>query len=335
MDSQDSPSKSTPSESGTPIAKHDSRHDKTEYDLTRLSDVQDYIATIELGFKHRSVERLPGETATYIYRVTGLNDKGQGCACIVKHMADQTQSDTCYMLDLEPLNYEAIYLFSLSVSDPRSCCSVSFNPTSLRIESTHVHPARFHYYNSESKILTYEDSGNRNLKDAYTGLSAAEVQEIGTQLGRWLANMHMKTSSEQLHERYGNNKTALEVCRYPYANLGAALKEYGHDGELGSIIDKRFGSSIDKDGKVLCHGNFWPANVMIRSDDKGTGPYVATIINWEMGRISNSATDVGQFAAEAFLLDETQGGKGLRVAFLEAYFATSSIDSGSWETVRV
>ncbi|KAJ4320372.1 hypothetical protein N0V94_003446 [Neodidymelliopsis sp. IMI 364377] len=333
MDSQGSPSRSTSLDSGPPITKHDSRHDNTEYDLTRPSDVQDYIATIELGFKPHSVERLAGGTDNHVYRVTGLNDKGQECACIIKHMVEQQQSDGSHSLDPELLDHEAKCLFTLH--EPRPCCSVSFNPTSLRVESTHVHPAMPYHYDIETTLLIYEDGGNRTLKDAYSELSAAEIQDVGVQLGRWLANLHMKASSEHLQEHRYNNNTALEVCHYPYANLGVALTEYGHDGELGSVIDKQFGSSIDKDGESLCHGKFWPTNVMIRSGDEGKGPYVATVINWEMGRIGNSATDVGQFAAEAFLLDETQGRKGLRVAFLEAYFATSSIDSGSWETVRV
>jgi thiamine kinase-like enzyme len=44
-----------------------------------------------------------------------------------------------------------------------------------------------------------------------------------------------------------------------------------------------------------------------------------TIVDWEMSRRGTSATDVGQFAAEAFLLDRFRGNRGLRRDFLRSY----------------
>lgn len=46
-----------------------------------------------------------------------------------------------------------------------------------------------------------------------------------------------------------------------------------------------------------------------------------------MVRRGTGATDVGQFAAEAFLLDQFRGGRGLLVAFLNSYVAARTGDS--------
>tara|TARA_R110002003_G_scaffold33_2_gene2057 strand:+ start:3570 stop:3977 length:408 start_codon:yes stop_codon:yes gene_type:complete len=46
----------------------------------------------------------------------------------------------------------------------------------------------------------------------------------------------------------------------------------------------------------------------------------------QMVRRGTSATDVGQFAAEAFLLDRFRGGRGLRRDFLTRYFSMRKDD---------
>ena len=45
-----------------------------------------------------------------------------------------------------------------------------------------------------------------------------------------------------------------------------------------------------------------------------------------MVRRGCGATDVGQFAAEAHLLDHFRGGRGLRAAFLKGYRASGELD---------
>lgn len=44
-----------------------------------------------------------------------------------------------------------------------------------------------------------------------------------------------------------------------------------------------------------------------------------TVLDWEVCRRGNGATDVGQFAAEAWLLDRFCGGRGLLNSFLKSY----------------
>ena len=53
-----------------------------------------------------------------------------------------------------------------------------------------------------------------------------------------------------------------------------------------------------------------------REEGEGT---VLSVVDWEITRRGIGATDVAQFAAEAYLLDRFCGGKGLLGAFVEAY----------------
>lgn len=98
--------------------------------------------------------------------------------------------------------------------------------------------------------------------------------------------------------------------------------------ELGAVVNNYFGHFLTIEKESVCHGDFWPGNVMLQSGSQTGSPDVITVIDWEMVRVGNSATDVGQFAAEAFLLDRFYGGKGLHTSFIRAYFQSSAVKFG-------
>ena len=72
----------------------------------------------------------------------------------------------------------------------------------------------------------------------------------------------------------------------------------------------------------MCHGDFWPGNVLVGGGQK------LTVVDWEIVRRGCGATDLGQFAAEAWLLDRFGGGRGLLPAFLSAYRETVKHNEG-------
>jgi Ser/Thr protein kinase RdoA (MazF antagonist) len=123
-------------------------------------------------------------------------------------------------------------------------------------------------------------------------------------------------SDQQSHS---NNPVAFNVYRYSYNNLHMALSQFGRDPQLAHRINKEFGGLLQTDDECMCHGDFWPGNVLVRFDKMQ--PFELTVVDWELVRRGTSATDIGQFAAEAFLLDRFRGGRGLRSAFLDAYAA--------------
>lgn len=134
---------------------------------------------------------------------------------------------------------------------------------------------------------------------------------VGRNLGIWLAGLHQKTQTTDI----GDNKTAKSIYRFAYSHSAAALAKYGFDPSLGERINQEYGSLLSTDNECVCHGDFWPGNVLVNEQS-------LTVVDWEMVRRGCGATDVGQFAAEASLLDRFRGGRGLMGAFLAGHQET-------------
>ena len=313
---------------------------RSEYDFTKPEDVRDYLDFSKYLDRDRAnskafeLRRLEGGTANHVYRLTET-DEGKKETTIFKHAALQFKSDPSQSLDPGRMDYEAAVLEKLS-GDRRCCFITGPNLSNIKIKNTHVHAVDFGFYEKDIKFLNIQDGGEKNLKDAYLDLSAEEAQEIGAALGEWLATLHgniPKTHVSATVSGQNNNKVGMDITRFSYKYLHTIFKEFGHSEELGHKIDEHFGSLIEEDEECVCHGDFWPGNVVLQKDVSGRGPYVLTVVDWEMVRVGNGATDVGQFAAEAFLLDRFHGNKGLHAAFIRAYFRSSAVSYGVKERI--
>lgn len=180
-----------------------------------------------------------------------------------------------------------------------------------------------HHFDPDAHVLIMDDCGLQNLKAAYSSIPASSVPSIGTALGRWLAQLHTRTPDLRSHD----NAEAKAMYRYAYANLASSFEKFGFDAREARAIDEEFGAMLVTDDEVVCHGDFWPGNVLVRADGPatlggGSSRLQLSIVDWEMTRRGTGATDVAQFAAESYLLDRFCGGKGLLGAFLEAYVAS-------------
>ncbi|KAI4663641.1 uncharacterized protein J4E78_004057 [Alternaria triticimaculans] len=278
------------------------------YNLTDEKGLQKYLEATQ--FPAASVQLLSGGNANYVFRVT----KHDGSTSIFKHAEPVLKLNKDFALDPARMDYEVRILEALSST--RSPLPTS--PT-----SSNVHAARFLSYDQSEKLLQIEDGGRRNLKDAYTD-PKLDTSSIGEQLARWLAALHTAARNFSLASPdkgvdSNNNPIAVSVYRYSYNDLHTALTQFGHDPQLAVLINEKFGSLLATDDECICHGDFWPGNILVR--DLELQPVELTIVDWEMVRRGTSATDVGQFAAEAFLLDRFRGGRGLLGVFLNAYIA--------------
>ncbi len=162
-------------------------------------------------------------------------------------------------------------------------------------------------YDAENHVLHVQDGGPRTLKEAYVD-QTLDIESFGRELGQWLAGFHQNTKAANI----GDNKTAKAIYRFAYSNLSSSLEKFGFEPSLGQSIDQQYGSLLSTDDECLCHGDFWPGNVVVNGQK-------LTVVDWEMVRKGCGATDVGQFAAEAWLLDRFRGGRALLRAFLEGY----------------
>jgi thiamine kinase-like enzyme len=282
------------------------------YDLTTKEGLHRYL--IAGGKSPISIQSLSGGTANYVYRV----EFSEGDIGVFKHAAPYLSSNRDFAFDQARMDFEAGVLKAVLPSQD--------------VSASAVHAVRLIEYNSQHKLLCIEDGGERTLKQAYND-QTLDVTDIGSRLAVWLARLHrtmdpslcFKDRTQNATESHNNNTIAVHIYRHAYNNLHTALTKFGHSTAIADHVNEQFGSLLESDDECLCHGDFWPGNVLLKSasQEPSTSPPSSvpalTIVDWEMSRRGTSATDVGQFAAEAFLLDTFSGNRGLRKAFLDAY----------------
>jgi tRNA A-37 threonylcarbamoyl transferase component Bud32 len=261
-----------------------------------------------------------GGVVNYIWRVTTPTAR----TSIIKHASHHLRINEKFLISVDRMDYEVHALRTI----PGLLYASGSDQLGIQL------PAVIRY-DAERHVLQISDGGSRNLKSAYAD-PALDIQALGTRLGRWLAGLHIITSSVAIlpiiKERF-NNVTGKSIYRTNFNGLGASLEKFGYDRKLGERMNKKFGALLETDEVCLSHGDFWPANVIVTDSNSKSSSLDLTIIDWELTRIGNGATDVGQFAAEAWILEtysaskatdgssDVTGGRGLVEAFLKAYLA--------------
>jgi thiamine kinase-like enzyme len=262
------------------------------------------------------VKILSGGTANFCWRVTTL----LGRRSIIKHAEAYVRSMPNFKLPVERMDYEHLALTIVP----------GFIP-----EDEHVLLPEVYHYFPEEHVLDMFDGGSRTLKESYIEDDTINVSQLGQKIGTWLARLHKSTSEPEtlqlVREKLGNSP-GKSIYRYTYNGLASVLENFGYDRGLGERINEQFGSKLETDEVCLCHGDCWPGNFLVEDQDQNPAETVEgveekpqaptlTLVDWELVRVGNGATDVGQFTAESWLLDRFHGGKGLLEAFLSAYLA--------------
>jgi hypothetical protein len=297
-------------------------------DLTNVDGMKNYIQH-RLGVPDVKLEVIAGGTANYVYRLLGGNKESEGRSWILKHAAGHLSSNPEFNLPPSRMDFEARIL-THKLKEKIECHCNNLESSLVISPAIHVHTVPLIFYDIGLKLLCIRDAGSRNLFSAYKDLSEDDVQKIGTAIGRWLARLHTETPHSNATGDSGlNNEVGVMIARHTYNSLSSALSQTCYDAELGLKINSSFGGLLAMDDESVCHGDFWPGNVMLQDSSVTGAPEILTVIDWEFVRVGSSATDVGQFAAEAFMLDRFCGNKGLRSAFLQSYCHTRTHDSPS------
>ncbi|KAK5201209.1 kinase-like domain-containing protein [Cryomyces antarcticus] len=258
------------------------------------SDITSYLAT--LNIIPTTLSQLNGGTANLAWRIRDSTNR----SIIIKHAEPYIRTNASILLPTDRMDFEHVALTTLTL------------PPQPHIDIPIALPSVYHY-NSTRHVLLMSDGGPRTMKAAYTD-PTLDIPALGRGLGTWLASLHASTKTTT---SVGDNQTAKSIARYSYANLASALASYGFDASLGEDIDAEYGSLLQSDDACICHGDFWPGNIVLAA--ASTSRPTATVVDWELVRRGCGATDVGQFAAEAYLLDRFCGSRGLCAAFLDAY----------------
>ena len=280
-------------------------------DLTKVEGVKVYLERKNIPFKN--VTYLPGGSGNFIWLIEDVGHP----KTILKHAEPYVKSNPQLAFPQERMDFEARAIQQLGSAAAFEDASFVALPT--------IAPPTVHSYDQENHTLLMNYGGSRNLKEAYQD-PALEVPGWGRRIGAWLATLHQSTEQTDI----GDNKAGREIYRYAYAGLERTFKKWGMEEALGKRINDRYGAMLSTDNECVCHGDCWPGNFLV-SDEIDR----LTVVDWEMTRRGNGATDVGQFAAEAFLLDRFCGGRGLMPAFIEAYRDTTAISKDFAERIAV
>ena len=263
-------------------------------EITNTEQLKAYLGMLgDTSLDLNSLQLLAGGSANFVWRISDRSGK----SIIIKHAEPYVKTAPHLSFPVDRMDFEHEAMTSVSpLLDPNPIVSV----------------AEVYRYDPDNHILMLEDGGARTLKEAYPD-PALDIPTFGHALGLWLAKMHQGTKQMAI----GDNRTAKSIYRFAYTHLASAMQKYDLDPSLAVQVDAQYGSLLHSDDECVCHGDFWPGNVLV--DDHAS----LTMVDWEMVRRGCGATDVGQFAAEAHLLDRFRGAKGLRAAFLRGYGGSS------------
>jgi hypothetical protein len=246
------------------------------YDLTTDTGLQTYLMG-KTGFP-KSVRCLEGGTANYVYLVE-FADSSPG---VFKHAAPYLHGNNAFKFDPARMDFEAAILRAVP---------------SIESSELAAHAIKFLDYDPDYKLLKMEWGGLQNLKLAYEN-PQIDMREIAYGLAKWLATLHLGSRDLRIEVPSqnvtigagGNNGIAVNIYRHSYNNLHAALSAYGYDSQLADHINEEFGSLLATDNECLCHGDFWPGNVLWQPSGQYspdiTGMHKSmhklTIVDWEM-----------------------------------------------------
>ena len=267
--------------------------------ITNIEQLEAYLKEHDINYKTVSI--LTGGTCNFVFRIINEIDK----PIIVKHAEPYVAGMREMPFTTARMDFEHTALKTI--------------PKALSLAS-HISLPEIYRYDAEAHVMMMADGGERTLKAAYTDF-AINIDTMGEEIGRWLAHLHASTKVLDI----GDNRAGKAIYRYHYYTMAETLKQHDLDPSLGERINNEYGSLLLTDNDNVCHGDFWPGNILLREG------YI-TVVDWEMCRRGCGATDVGQFAAEAYLLDRFRGGRGLLPAFLRGY---READKGTVDFSRV
>ena len=298
------------------------------YPPTDLSSVAAYLDFHSIPFDH--ITPLSGGFTNYIFLVSHTTRR----PFVLKHSSTNIKSFPSMSASVDRADCEVRALrivpdlleAAYPTTEMQEVCPRPDLESALDI---HL-PALLHY-DAASHVQHQVPCGVRTLKDAYSD-ATLDIPSVGLRIGRWLARLHAVVP---VSDAFADNGVGRRVCGAGYRNAPRVLETAGLDSEKFRQIVARYEKQIElekpqESAPAICHGDFWPGNVLL-SANGSRGPITVstkpasmyaprlTVLDWEMSRRGYGATDVGQFAAEAWLLDTFRGGRGLLKAFLSAY----------------
>ena len=260
--------------------------------------ISEYLASHPAYISSLSLE---GGVSNFLYRLT----KKDGSTVILKHAEPYAAFDKTWSHSIERIECEQAALTSIPAA---LLSALPTSPGAVEI------PKLISYDHQEHNIIM-SDCGTAatDLHTAFPNLSRVSRVDCGRRLGQWLAALHKCTAIDKTafsgnvvaQDRKGmDQRISLLSAGLPIASSGTGTPlEIALERQEFTQLLEPFVVAVTtaKSGSVT-HGDFWPGNVMVSPPHDPNTKELLAIIDWESVRLGTGASDVGVFAAEAWLL---------------------------------
>ena len=170
-------------------------------------------------------------------------------------------------------------------------------------------------YDHGEHNLIMSDCGaaTKDLHTAFPSLTSVQRVDYGRRLGLWLAALHKCTAIDKAafsgnvaaKERKGmDQRISLLSVGLPISSSGAGtpVQITSEQREFLELLEPFVAAVTDTDTGCVVHGDFWPGNILVSPSPAETTKDFLAVMDWEGVRLGTGASDVGVFAAEAWLL---------------------------------
>nr|GAT47497.1 predicted protein [Mycena chlorophos] len=280
-----------------------------ELDLSQPSDVLEYLAATP--FSSSRVEILSGGNANFIFRLF-LNDPAVVGAptAVLKHAKPWSRSNSSFALAIGRQEIEAFALQRM-----RPLLDESTPDSIVTVPKVFLHDSNAH-------IIIMEDAGENSepLKALLrrTSLPAGNLGHLCTDLGRFLATIHNRGSTDSLLMEKVNQNTQMRgiTSWITYDRLLPILRGEGQYNNLFSpslvgpdglseadlermqALCSQRSAEIHSAQDVFTMGDFWTGNIICRVDAQAGAVDKALVVDWEVTKPGVPFLDFGQLAAE-------------------------------------
>ncbi|KAH8671689.1 kinase-like domain-containing protein [Xylariales sp. PMI_506] len=248
-----------------------------------------------------SATPLDGGVSNFLYRLT----KKDGSTVILKHAEPYAACDKTWSYGIERVACEHAALSLI----PTALLSSSSADTG-EVEIPHV----ISYDHSEHNLIMSDCGGSsKDLHTAFPSLTSAQRMDYGRRLGLWLAALHKCTGVDTAafsaniaaKERKGiDQRISLLSAGLPIASssAGTPAQVASEQREFAELLEPFVVAVTEVETGVMVHGDFWPGNILVSTSPAETTKDSIAVIDWEDVRLGTGASDLGVFAAEAWLL---------------------------------
>ena len=157
------------------------------------------------------------------------------------------------------------------------------------------------YHDSDQHVIIIEDLGNLPTADVWLqtpNLDRALIMETAENLGIFLADLHLSTTSENrssLSNSFANEDRKRVVFDFAVEPLKQILEEFNipqRDKIYETVETEFYKAQQNGFSHVFSMGDLWTSSVLV---SESSGETKIGLIDWEFACLASPSQDIGQF----------------------------------------